>query len=90
MSSREHASFRLRQTLGFLSLPLALTLFALYYFRDANPQPPIYDVQMHYNREAVVGTLEELNVTQALVSSMPNEGTFRLRDRNRDLIVAPG
>jgi len=95
MSGEEGGSSRLRQTLGFLSLPVALTLFALYYFRDANPQPPIYDVQMHYNREAweyfspraVIGTLEELNVTQALVSSTPNEGTFRLQTRNRQIIV---
>lgn len=95
MSTPENASFRLRQILGFLSLPLALTLFALYYFRDANPQPPIYDVQMHYDREAwqyfspgaIVGTLRELNVTQALVTSIANEGTFRLRDEDRGLIA---
>lgn len=95
MFGDEGASSRLRQTLGFLSLPVALALFALYYFRDANPQPPICDVQLHYNREAweyfspkgVVGTLGELNVTQALVSSTGNEGAFRLQARNREIIV---
>lgn len=96
MDSRpNHSRWQWQRIVGFLSLPLALTLFALYYFRDTNPQPPIYDVQMHYNREAwqyfsprsIVGTLKELNVTQALVTSVANEGTFRLRERDRDRIV---
>lgn len=81
---------------GFLSLPVALTVFAFYFFRDEHPYPPIYDVQMHYNAEAwryfrpkaILATLDKLQVVQAAVSSTPNDGTFKLRELNAGRIVA--
>jgi hypothetical protein len=74
----------LGRTIGFLSLPLALLAVLLW---PSKPKIPIVDMQMHYNREAwglyqaraVAAALEELEVLQAAVSSVPNEGTFRLQ-----------
>lgn len=50
---------------------------------------PIFDVQVHYDRDAwtrysptaISNTLDELQVIRVLVSSTPNEGTFRLLER---------
>lgn len=58
--------------------------------------PPIFDVQMHYNREAwnsftprsVIGVMRELNIHSAAVSSAPNEGTLRLLNKG-PLIITP-
>src|SRR5207302_7945448 len=48
---------------------------------------PIFDAHMHYSRESWVAyppekiqaLLDSLSVTSALVSSAPDEGTFRLK-----------
>src|SRR5436309_2051159 len=56
----------------------------------ASPTPsvlPIFDAHMHYSRESWVAyppekiqaLLDSLSVTSALVSSAPDEGTFRLK-----------
>lgn len=71
------------RALVFLSLPLLLLFFALWTPEYA---PPIFDAQVHYNREswkrvsvaAVMNTAQELNVPWLLVGSTPNEGTWRL------------
>ncbi len=74
---------RLGRALVFLSLPVALLMFALW---KPTYSPPIFDAQVLYNEEAwsripveaIVNTAEELNVPWLLVSSIPNEGTWRL------------
>lgn len=51
-----------------------------------DPEPPIIDVHLNYHRDAwnrfqpnkIVQTLEHLQVTHAVVSSSPNEGTLIL------------
>jgi hypothetical protein len=75
----------------FVLLPPVLLAVALW--PRAVPNPPIFDVQVHYHAEvwrfvAVRDITEGLvrhNVIGALVSSVPNEGTDRLTraDRNR-------
>ena len=74
----------LARSIGFLSLPLVLLAVLLW----PSPQKiPIIDMQMHYNQDAwglyqaraIAGALEELEVLQAAVSSVPSEGTFRLQ-----------
>ena len=82
----------LGRTLVFLSLP-AFLLVVLFW--PSNHHPPIVDVQMHYNREAwrhfntraVAGTLRELAIMQAVVSSTPNQGTFKLLDEAPQLVI---
>src|SRR6266849_11005988 len=57
--------------------------------------PPIFDAHMHYSRESWVayppekiqGLLDSLSVTAALVSSAPDEGTFRLKAVLGDRII---
>jgi hypothetical protein len=83
----------LGRTLAFLSLPLALLAIALW--DDGEKQIPIFDVQLHYNQEAwpyvsptaVINTLDELAVPHALVSSTPNEGTFKLLQQGSQRII---
>lgn len=63
-------------------------LLTLLLWPRPEPSPPIFDVQLHYNREAweffsptlIINTLKELHVPHALVSSTPNEGTLKLRE----------
>lgn len=83
---------RLRRLLVFLSLPVALILFALY---EPVYTPPIFDAQVHYNRDswhrvsvkAVLNTSEELNVPWLLVGSTPNEGTWKLYRKDPDRVI---
>ena len=64
----------------------------------ASPTPtilPIFDAHMHYSRESWVAyppekiqaLLDSLSVTSALVSSAPDEGTFRLKAVLGDRVV---
>lgn len=77
---------RLSRVLVFLSVPVALALFALYDLHKQVYSPPIFDAQVHYNgnswngvsEKAVMNTARELNVPWLLVASTPNEGTWRL------------
>jgi len=81
------------RTLVFLSLPAALLVVALWDGDDKHP--PIFDVQVHYNREAwryftpkaVINTLKELSVPYVLVSSTPNEGTFKLIKQDSKRVI---
>jgi hypothetical protein len=83
---------RVRRVLVFLSLPVALMLFALY---EPTYSPPIFDAQVHYNENswrrvsvsAVLNTAEELNVPWLLVGSTPNEGTWKLYRQNPDRVI---
>lgn len=86
-----HLTFsrRVKNILGWAVLGASLLILSLFLFwPDEDVEPPIFDVQLHYNREAweyfspraIVGTLKRLNIRNAAVSSAPNEGTFRLRD----------
>lgn len=76
----------------FLSLPLILLVVALW---NPQKQPPIFDAQVHYNKEswmrvsedAVINTADELNVPWLLVASTPNEGTWRLYDRDPQRVI---
>lgn len=78
--------------LAFASLPAILLIIALW-----RPQytPPLFDTQVHYNEEswfrvsvdAVINTAEELNVPWMLVGSMPNEGTWRLHQRDPARVI---
>lgn len=82
-------SDKAQNILGIGLLVFIVGLFATFLlWPEEEKSPPIFDVQMHYNREAwyifsprsVVGGMKELDV-HAAVSSTPNEGTFRLLDR---------
>jgi len=78
--------------LVFLSLPIIILIFAL---RTPNHQPPIFDAQVHYNEnswfrvsvDAVINTADELNVPWLLVGSTPNEGTWRLYNRDSKRVI---
>ncbi len=76
----------------FISLPLALVSIALW---KPTHEPPIFDAQVHYNQEswrsvsveAILHTAKEMNVPWLLVSSLPNEGTWRLYQGDRDRVI---
>lgn len=76
----------------FISLPLGLLFLALY---RPTYVPPIFDAQVHYNSnswqqvsvKAILNTAEELNVPWMLVSSTPNEGTWRLWRRDSQRVI---
>lgn len=86
---------RLTRVLVFISLPLALVLFALYEHYGPVYSPQIFDAQVHYNRnswstvseQAVMNTARELNVSWLLVASTPNEGTWKLYDADPDRVI---
>jgi hypothetical protein len=89
-------SDKAQNIIGIGLLVMILATFATFLlWPDEEKFPPIFDVQMHYNREAwhifsprsVVGGMKELDV-RAAVSSTPNEGTFRLLDRG-SLSITP-
>jgi len=69
--------------LGFLSLPVVLLLLALW---EPDRDPPIFDVQVHYNADSwegysaqgLVRVMKRFNVPWIVVSSTPNEGTARM------------
>ncbi len=98
MSRREQIKqFFTRTPLGralvFLSLPAAL--LAVLLWDTGNTEPSIVDVQVHYNREAwdrfrpraIINTLDELNVINIVVSSTPNEGTFKLIEQGQGKVI---
>lgn len=76
----------------FLSLPLIILVVALW---KPDYHPPIFDAQVHYNEnawrrvsvDAVINTAEELNVLWLLVGSTPNEGTWRLYQRDPQRVI---
>jgi len=78
--------------LGFLSLPLLLVLLALW---EPDRNPPIFDVQVHYNADSwegynapgLVKAMKRFNVKWAAVSSTPNEGTLKMLQADRNRIV---
>jgi hypothetical protein len=80
------------RALVFMSLPLAILVLALW---KPDYQPPIFDAQVHYNEnswlrvsvDAVINTADELNVPWLLVGSTPNEGTWRLYDRDSRRVI---
>lgn len=82
----------LLRILIFLSFPIALLVIA---FWETSHEPPIFDAQVHYNREswqkvspeAVINTARELNVPWLLVGSTPNEGTWKLEDTGNPRII---
>jgi len=82
-------SDRVQNILGIGLLVMILGLFATFLlWPEDDPFPPIVDVQMHYHRDAwhtfspraVIGVMKELDVRAAIVSSAPNQGTFKLSD----------
>ena len=84
-------SDRVQNILGWIIMGSVVLLFSwLLFWPRPDKIPPIFDVQMHYNREAwgnfspraVLGAMRELGVRYAAVSSAPNEGTFRLYQEN--------
>jgi len=80
------------RTLVFLSFPAALLIIA---FWETSHEPPIFDAQVHYNREswqkispeAVINTARELNIPWLLVGSTPNEGTWKLEDTGNPRLI---
>jgi len=80
------------RTLVFSTFPLILLGFALW---PQDHSPPIFDMQVHYNQEswrrvsteAILNTVEELNIPWLLVGSTPNEGTLRLYREARDRVI---
>jgi len=76
----------------FLSLPLFLVVVALW---KPTHEPPIFDAQVHYNKEswdrvsveAILNTAREINVPWLLVCSLPNEGTWHLYEGDRDRVI---
>lgn len=90
-------SERAQNVFGIAVVVMILGTFATFLFwPEDDHYPPIIDVQMHYHRDAwhtfsprsVIGVMKELNIPMAVVSSAPNEGTFRLLDEGF-LSVAP-
>lgn len=89
------ARTRFRRVLVFLSLPVALVVFTLFDLRKPVYPTPIFDAQVHYNRnswrwvseQAVLNTADELNVPWLLVGSTPNEGTWRLYQEDPDRVI---
>ena len=77
---------RFSRVIVFVSVPAALALFTIYALQDRVYAPPIFDAQVHYNRNswssvsgrAVMNTAGELNIRWLLVASTPNEGTWKL------------
>jgi len=80
------------QALLLLSVPAALVGIALW---KPEYKPPIFDAQVHYNKEswqrvsvqAIINTADELNVPWLLVGSMPNEGTWRLHQYDPGRVI---
>lgn len=80
------------RTIVFLGLPLAL--LAVAFWKPAQ-EPPIFDAQVHYNREswghvsveAILNTAKEKNVPWLLTGSLPNEGTQRLYRGDPDRVI---
>lgn len=80
------------RTLVFLSFPIALLVIA---FWETSHEPPIFDAQVHYNKEswhkvspeAVINTAREFNVRWLLVGSTPNEGTWKLESTGNPRII---
>ncbi len=80
---------RYGRAFALLSLPVALLTVALW---ESDHSPPIFDVQVHYNEDAwgvfspkaILGTARKLNIPWMAVSSMPNDGTFRLAGNAAD------
>jgi len=78
--------------LGFLSLPLVLVLLAMW---EPNRDPPIFDVQVHYNADSwegysahgLVKVMKRFNVPWIAVSSTPNEGTLRMLEADRNRVI---
>jgi len=83
---------RTGQLLLLLSVPVALIGIALW---KPEYKPPIFDAQVHYNKEswqrvsvqAIMNTADELNVPWLLVGSMPNEGTWRLHQNDPGRVI---
>jgi hypothetical protein len=83
---------RIGKALVFLSLPALIVVVALW---ETTYEPPIFDVQVHYNKEswprvsvkAVLGTAKELNIPWMVVGSVPNEGTWKLYEADPKRII---
>lgn len=80
------------RVLAFLSLPAALLVVA---FWETEQVPPIFDAQVHYNKEswevvsvaAILNTAKEKNIPWLLVGSLPNEGTSRLYHGDPERVI---
>ena len=81
-----------------LAALLAAVVLACQPASDPSPSPPpitLFDAHVHYNADAwtvysperALEVLARAGVTRALVSSTPDEGTFRLYDRAPDVVV---
>lgn len=78
----------------FVLLPVLLISLYLYLQRE-DTEPPLVDVQVHYNREAwlyyspraIFHTLDKLAITHIVVSSVPNEGTLRLLEQAPQRVI---
>src|SRR5215831_16169918 len=76
-----------------LSLALPTSVFA----QPVNADQPIFDVHIHYNRDAwgiysaddVLSLMDQAGVQKAFVSSTPDDGTLLLYQRAPDRVV-PG
>ena len=88
---------RFSRVIVFISVPAALLVFAIYALQDRVYTPPIFDAQVHYNRnswssvseKAVMNTAKELNIPWLLVGSTPNEGTWKLYKEASSIRVIP-
>lgn len=80
------------RVLVFLSLPLFILSVALW---KPNTEPAIFDAQVHYNEDvwdsasvkAILNTASAKNVPWMLVSSVPNEGTWRLYEGDAERVI---
>jgi len=69
-------------------------LLVVVFWPSETPQPPIFDAQMHYNREvkrvykvsAINDAFDRHNVVGAFVSSIPNENTDQLWETNSNRV----
>jgi len=92
MPARSAAAKQVKRWLVIVSLPLAVVALALW---KPDYQPPIFDAQVHYNRnawervrvEAIANGIRELNVRWLLVGSTPNEGTWRLAEALPERVI---
>jgi len=86
---------RYSRVVVFVSVPLALAVYAYFALQPKVYKLPIFDAQVHYNQNswytvtprAVVNTAQELDIRWMLLASTPNTGTWKIYQEDRDHVI---